>query len=157
VKDNVSGFELERFVDRHLRALPVPTAPSTLLPRVLAAARAWSGRPWYTREWLTWPLGWQAGSLALLVVTMAAVAIAGSAVQPLISRATASLVSSMTIDVPQITSGVHATVTTLRVIWQALVQPFLPYLFAVIALMCLALATVVLALDRLVFGRASHS
>ena len=153
----MSGFELERFVDRHLRALPVPTAPSTLLPRVLAAARAWSGRPWYTREWFTWPLGWQAGSLALLVVTMAAAAVAESAVQPVISRATASLVSSMTIDVPQITSAVQVTVTTLRVIWQTLVQPFLPYLFAVIVLMCLALATVVVALDRLVFGRASHS
>jgi hypothetical protein len=157
VKNNVSGFELERFVDRHLRALPAPSAPSTLLPRVLAAARAWSGRPWYTREWFTWPLGWQVGSLALLALTMAAAAIVGSGVQPLVSQATASLISSVTIDVPQISSGVQAAATTLRVIWQALVQPFLPYVFAVIVLMCLVLASVVLALDRLVFGRASHS
>ena len=42
-------------------------------------------------------------------------------------------------------------------IWQALVQPFLPYVFVVIVVMCLALASVVLALDRLVFGRAFHS
>jgi hypothetical protein len=155
--NNVSGFELERFVDRRLRALPVPSAPSTLLPRVLAAARAWSGRPWYTREWFTWPLGWQAGSLALLVLTMAAAAVVGSAVPAIISQAAASLVSSMTIDVPRIASGVQAAATTLRVIWQVLVQPFLPYVFVVIVLMCLALATVVLALDRLVFGRAFHS
>jgi len=157
VKSNVSGFELERYVDRHLRALPVPRAPSTLLPRVLAAARAWSGRPWYTREWFTWPLGWQAGSLALLVLTMAAVAVGGSAVQPRISQATASLVSGTTIDVARIASGVQAATTALRVVWQAIVQPFLPYVFVVIVLMCLALATVVLALDRLVFGRAFHS
>jgi hypothetical protein len=157
VKNNVSGFELERFVDRHLRALRVPSAPATLLPRVLAAARAWSGRPWYTREWFTWPLAWQAGSLALLALTIAAAAVAGSTLQPLISQATASLLSKMTIDMPRIASGVHAATTTLRVIWQVLVQPFLPYVFAVIVLMCLALATVVLALDRLVFGRAFHS
>ena len=157
MKNNVSGFELERFVDRHLRALPVPSAPSTLLPRVLAAARAWSGRPWYTREWFTWPFAWQAGSLALLALTMAAAAVVGSALQPLISQATASLLSSMTIDVPRIASGVQAAATTLRVIWQVLIQPFLPYVFAVIVLMCLALATVVLALNRLVFGRAFHS
>jgi len=135
----------------------MPSAPSTLLPRVVAAARAWSGRPWYTREWFAWPLGWQAGSVALLVLTMAAVAVGGSAAQALISQATDSWVSSMTADVPQMASAVQAAATTLRVIWQALVQPFLPYVFAVIVLMCLALATLVLALDRLVFGKAFHS
>jgi hypothetical protein len=123
----------------------MPSAPSTLLPRVVAAARAWSGRPWYTREWFAWPLGWQAGSVALLVLTMAAVAVGGSAAQALISQATDSWVSSMTADVPQMASAVQAAATTLRVIWQALV------------LMCLALATLVLALDRLVFGKAFHS
>jgi hypothetical protein len=152
----VSGFELERYVDRHLRALAVPRAPSTLLPRVLAAAGAWSARPWYAREWFTWPLGWQAGSLALLVLTMVAATLVGSAVQVLISQATASLVSSMTSDVPRLVSGIHAAATTLRVIWQALVQPFLPYVFGVTMLMCLALATVVLALNRLVSGRVFH-
>jgi hypothetical protein len=153
----VSGFELERFVDRHLRALPLPSAPPTLLPRVLRAAQAWSQRPWYTREWFTWPVGWQAGSVALLVLTIAAAAVGASAVQSFISQATASAVSSMTIDIPQIGSGVQTAATTFRVIWQVLVQPFLPYVFAVIVLMCLVLATVVLALDRLVFGKAFHS
>jgi len=95
--------------------------------------------------------------VALLVLTMAAVAVGGSAAQALISQATDSWVSSMTADVPQMASAVQAAATTLRVIWQALVQPFLPYVFAVIVLMCLALATLVLALDRLVFGKAFHS
>ena len=153
----MSGIELERFVHRHLHALPAPSAPSTLLPRVMAATGAWSARPWYAREWFTWPLGWQVGSLALLALTAAAAVVVGSIVQPLILQATASLVPSMTINVPRIASGVQTAATTTRVIWQVLVQPFLPYVFAVIVLMCLALATVVLALDRLVFGRAFHS
>lgn len=149
-------FELERFVDRKLRALPLPKAPQTLLPRVMAAARAWTARPWYAREWVTWPFGWQAGSLALLIATVATAAVAAPSMQQLISQATASLFSSTTIDIPRITGGVLATATTIRVIWQALIQPFLPYLFVVIVLMCLASATVVLALNRVVFGRALH-
>jgi hypothetical protein len=153
----VKSFELERFVDRKLRGLPLPKAPQTLLPRVMAAARAWTARPWYAREWVTWPLGWQAASLAVLVVTMATAAVVAPALQQLISQAAASLVSSTTIDVPRLTSGVLVSATTLRVIWQALIEPFLPYLFAVIVLMCLASATVVLALNRVVFGRALHS
>jgi hypothetical protein len=92
----------------------------------------------------------------LLVLTIAAALLVGSAVQQLTSQATASLFSSMTIDLPRIASGVQTAATTLRVIWQALVQPFLPYLVVVIVLMCVASATVVLALDRLVFGRAFH-
>jgi hypothetical protein len=153
----VKSFELERFVDRKLRALPLPPAPQTLLPRVVAAARAWTARPWYAREWMTWPLGWQAGSLALLIVTLATAAVAAPAMQQLIAQATASLVSSTSIDVPQLTSGLLVSATTFRVIWQAIVQPFLPYLFAVIVLMSLASATVVLALNRVVFGRILQS
>jgi len=152
----VKSFELERFVDRRLRALPLPKAPQTLLPRVMAAARAWTARPWYAREWVTWPLGWQAGSLALLVVTLATAAVVVPAMQQLMSQAATSLASSTTIDVPRITGGILTSATTIRVIWQALVQPFLPYLFAVIVLMCLASATVELALNRVVFGRALH-
>ena len=87
---------------------------------------------------------------------MAAAVVVGSTVQQLISQATASLFSSVTIDVPRMASGVQAAATTLRVIWQVLVQPFLPYVFVVIVLMCVASATVVLALDRLVFKRAFH-
>ena len=50
-----------------LRRLPYPRAPHTLLPRVLALI----ARPWYAREWLAWPLHWQAASLALVAVTVA--------------------------------------------------------------------------------------
>ena len=153
----MKSFELERSVDRKLRALPLPQAPPTLLPRVMAAARAWTARPWYAREWVTWPLGWQAGSLGLLIVTLATAAVAVPTMQQLIAQATTSLISSTSIDVPRLTSGLLVSATTLRVIWQAIVQPFLPYLFAVIVLMSLASATVVLALNRVVFGRILHS
>jgi hypothetical protein len=153
----VNSFELERLVNRKLRALPLPQAPQTLLPRVMAAARAWARRPWYAREWVTWPLGWQAGSLALLALMLTAATTIAPVIQQLVSDASASLAPRITIDLPRITGGVHVSATTLRVIWQSLVQPFLPYVFAVIVLMCLASATVVLVLNRVVFGRVFHS
>jgi hypothetical protein len=152
----VNSFELERFVSRHFRALPMPRAPRTLLPRVLAAARAWSERPWYAREWLSWPLIWQLGSVALLLLTVVGGTVAVPAVQSFIAAAASSIGSSIQIDLPRLTGGVDVSANALRVIWHALVQPFLPYAFVVVVLMCGACATVVFVLNRVVFGRALH-
>ena len=58
--------DLETFVDGELRRLPLPRAPQTLLPRVLAAVEQWRERPWYARAWFTWPLAWQSGRSAAL-------------------------------------------------------------------------------------------
>ena len=66
-----SFAELEQHVDRALADLPALTAPGTLLPRVLAAVQAWAGRPWYQRAWLTWPVGLQVASAALLLLLVA--------------------------------------------------------------------------------------
>jgi hypothetical protein len=152
----VNSFELERFVSRHLRALPMPRAPLTLLPRVLAAARAWSERPWYAREWLTWPLIWQLGSVALLLLTIGGGAVAVPTMQSIMAEATSSIGSAIQLDLPRLTGGVDVSTNALRVIWRALVQPFLPYAFVVVVLMCGACATVVFVLNRIVFGRALH-
>lgn len=153
----MNHFELERFVSHRLRALPGPRAPRTLVPRVLAAARAWSARPWYTREWLAWPLAWQLGSAALLLLTIAAGFGVVPAVQSFIAQATDSLAARIEFDLPRIAGGLHVSANTLRVIWRALVQPFLPYALALIVLMAAASATVAIALNRVIFGRALHS
>jgi hypothetical protein len=153
----VNSFELERFVSRQLHALPAPRAPLTLLPRVLAAARAWSKRPWYTREWFAWPLGWQLGSIAMLMLTIVGGFGLVPAIQSFIADATPSFGPTFEIDLPRFAGGLHVSVNALRVIWRALVQPFLPYAFVLIALMSAASATVAIALNRVIFGRALHS
>lgn len=153
----MNSFELERLVGRHLRALTAPSAPRTLLPRVLAAARAWSERPWYRREWLTWPLGWQLGSAALLLLSMVGGFGLMPAIQSLIADATASFASMIEFDLPRFAAGLHVSASAIRVIWRALVQPFLPYAFVLVALMSAASATVAIALNRVMFGRALHS
>jgi hypothetical protein len=153
----VNSFELERFVSRRLRALPMPRAPRTLLPRVMAAALAWSERPWYAREWFTWPLIWQLGSVALLLLTMMGGAAAVPTLQSLVAAATSSIGSTIEMDLPRLAGGFDVSANALLVIWHALVQPFLPYAFVIVVLMCGACATVVFVLNRIVFGRALHS
>jgi len=132
----------------------MPTAPRTLLPRVLAAARAWSERPWYAREWFTWPVIWQLGSVAVLLMTIAGGAVVVPTLQSLLTNAMMAIGSTIQMDLPQLAGGLEVSANVLRVIWHALVQPFLPYAFVVVLLMCGACASVVLVVNRLVFGRA---
>lgn len=153
----MNAFELERFVDRHLRALSTPGAPSTLLPRVLAAARAWSARPWYTREWFTWPLGWQLGSLVFLLLTLSGVVVALPMLSSVVASSMSSIAATMEIDLPRVSGGFQVSANLLRLVWRIVVQPFLPYAFVVVALMSAACAAVAVALNRMMFGKALHS
>jgi hypothetical protein len=121
-----------------LRQLPVPPAPSTLLPRVMAAAQLWARRPWYARAWFTWPLGWQAASIAALVV-------AAAGVPMLLPRAEEAF------------SPAIATMNVAVVLWRAFVRPVMPYAAAFGALMCLACAVFGAALNQVAFGRAVQS
>ena len=153
----MNSYELERFVSGRLQRLPAPRAPLTLLPRVLAAAKAWAERPWYAREWFTWPLQWQVGSIGLLVLTLISVFLAIPVVQSTLLQSTSAFTSSLQIDIPRMAGDLQASTATARVIWRAIVQPFLPYAFAIVVLMCGACATVVFVLNRIVFGRILHS
>ena len=66
--------ELEKFIHRELRGLPVRHAPSTLEARVLAAIEHRASIAWYHKSWPYWPAAVQA--LFLVAIT----ALAGSAV-----------------------------------------------------------------------------
>jgi hypothetical protein len=130
------SIDPERFADvvgARLRQLPLPAAPRTLLPRVMAAAQKWARRPWYTRAWFTWPLGWQAASIAVLCVLGAAAVL----LLPSVASAAARI----------------TTVNAAVVLWRTLVRPVAPYAFAFAALMCAACAVFGAALNHVVFGR----
>ncbi|MBL9135529.1 MAG: hypothetical protein JNK85_06655 [Verrucomicrobiales bacterium] len=58
--------ELEQALDRELRQLPGPKAPSTLMPRVLRAIEARERMPWWQKSYASWP--W-AARLAFLVIS----------------------------------------------------------------------------------------
>jgi hypothetical protein len=149
--------DLERFASRSLKRLPTPGAPHTLLPRVLASVQQWSRRPWYARAWFTWPLAWQFVSIALLTAIASGAFAATPFVQAAIRGASASAAAAALTNAPPVVRGLEVTMNTALVIWRALVQPLLPYVFVLVCLMCLAGATCAIALNRAVFGRARHS
>ena len=153
--------DLEDVVDRALKELPAPRAPRTLLPRVMAAiaserAGMAPARTPRAQPWVTWPLAWQVASVAVVialglgaarlwplavsVVAFAAPTLAGDAL-PRISAFAADAASSAT---------TVASVT--RIVWHALVQPFVVYLLVLILVMCAACATFGAALGRVVLG-----
>ena len=126
--------DLEQKVDRELRRLPLPRAPHTLLPRVLAAVEAWVNRPWYTRAWFTWPVGWQVASVALLALVVAGVWM-----------------------LPPAPPSVVVTTNAGRVLWRTMVEPFLVYAFGIVVIMCLACAAFGAALSYVFVERAEQS
>jgi hypothetical protein len=126
--------DLEQRVDRELRRLPAPRAPHTLLPRVLAAVEAWVNRPWYTRAWFTWPLGWQVASVALVALVFVGVWL-----------------------LPPAPASVVVTTNAGRVLWRTIVEPFLAYAFVIVVIMCLACAAFGAALSYVFVERAEQS
>jgi hypothetical protein len=125
--------ELETLVDRELRRLPVPHAPHTLLPRVMAAVEAWAQRPWYTRSWFAWPAEWRLVSIVPLALLVYSVWSLPPAPPTLVAATDAS-----------------------RVVWSALVQPLLPYILLVVLLMGAVCAAFGLALNYVLLERAEQ-
>jgi hypothetical protein len=125
--------DLEALVDRGLRRLPPPRAPHTLLPRVMAAVEAWAQRPWYTRAWFAWPAGWRVASIAPVALLVYAAW-----------------------RLPPAPPAVVAAASTSRVLWNAVVEPLLPYIFLVVVLMGLACVVFGLALNYVLLERAEQ-
>jgi hypothetical protein len=144
--------ELERLIDRELRKLPAPRAPHTLLARVMAAAQESASRQWYTRAWLTWPVGWQVASVVVLLMSFAG----GAVLLPTLQEAASALtfVANVRGDVAETARDVEVATTAVRVLWQSLLAPVVPYAFGLVLLMCVACAVFGTALNHLVFGKA---
>jgi hypothetical protein len=153
----MSRADLESIIDRQLRRLPPPAAPDTLLPRVMAAVRAWSVRPWYQRTWFTWPIGLQVASLALFAgaILGAGVALPWSVLA--LDRFAGTAVSVATRDVPDLSARLSAVSSAVQVVWHALVHPVLVYAAVVVCVLFAACVTVAVALNHVVFGRTVHS
>ena len=144
--------DLERLIDRELRALPPPRAPRALLPRIMAAVEDGAQRPWYTRAWLQWPVGWQIASALVLLGVVAS----GSVLLPQLRDAVMALtfVANVRGDVAESAREVEVATTAVRVVWRTLLAPVVPWAFGLITLMCAACAVFGTALNHLVFGRA---
>jgi hypothetical protein len=146
--------DLETLVGRELRQLPLPRAPQTLLPRVLAAVQAWGQRPWYERAWFSWPPGWQLASIAVLLLSVGGGAVLLPATIGAASAAAAALTEELLKNVAPVAQRAEAAANAAQVIWRALLQPLVTYAFALVVVMCVACAAFGAALNRVVFERA---
>ncbi|MEZ5316777.1 MAG: hypothetical protein R2752_05200 [Vicinamibacterales bacterium] len=121
--------DLETRLGRALRALPLPMAPATLLPRVMAAVR----RPWYARAWVTWPRPAQALSIIAAALVVFAMTSGGSPATP-------------------VTEEAGAIAAFARITWRLLLQPAAQHLFAIAVAGSVVCAAAWSALTRLALG-----
>lgn len=70
---NDPNRQLERLIQHELEKLSELQAPSTLIPRVIAAIEAEAHAPAWRRPWWTWPLTLKAASLACFFTAVVAV------------------------------------------------------------------------------------
>ena len=141
--------DLDTFVDGALRRLPLPRAPQTLLPRVLAAVQQWAERPWYARAWFSWPVAWQVVSVAALVLIVSAGVMLIPSAQAGAGVVASTLASTGPIgEAAAMARRAEVTVNAVRILWHALVEPVAGYALALVMLMGLACATFAEALNR---------
>ena len=149
--------DLEHIVARELRALPALDAPHTLLPRVLAAVQAWSRRPWYSRAWFTWPVAGQIVSVTALSLLAVGGAMLLPAAHATAGHATSTVSAGLNSEMSLVVERVVLTTNVAQVVWRALVEPVMPYAFALVVLMCVACAAFGTVLNHAVFGRTFQS
>jgi hypothetical protein len=129
--------ELERLIDRELRALPGPRAPRTLVPRLMQAVR--TGRPAPVPS--VWP------GIVLVMSVMACIAaipwIVGSSV------ALEKLLAAV--------KTVSLAISIMQVAWRALFEPIVTYAAVVLLLTAFLCSALWKALRFVASEGASHS
>src|SRR5262245_31979873 len=145
--------DLEKLVDRQLKAMPTPEAPRSLVSNVMHAVAVASAQParWHLRGWSAWPRMAQAASLAF--VLLAAVAFWRES-----GDLWAWVTNSAPLTTPAWWSGLTdafgRVVALARLPWQIL-EPVVSY-FGVLALVAsLAMAASWFAFTRLISGGVS--
>jgi hypothetical protein len=84
--ENDPDPNLEQLIHRELQKLSHLSAPTTLVPRVMAALQARAqARPWWHRAWWNWPLPAKAAFLVVAVVLAGFVSRSGSMVSDSVS------------------------------------------------------------------------
>ena len=147
--------DLERLVDAELKRLPVPRAPGTLLPRVLAATIERAPEPWYARPWLAWPRAWQAASAVLLVALGAALAVVAPVVQQAPWPAPAKWAGVLPGAATALLAAMSQAATVVRVLCRMVVEPAAFALMAAAVSLSLACAALRAVLARFALGDGS--
>ena len=148
--------ELERITDRQLRALPVPHAPHTLLPRVMEAVRILAGKPWYARTWFTWPLAGQMLSAGVVLSIVVGFWFVSPSLQAFMDGVVARASAGLLAPFAGVIDHAHRALVATRIVWQA-GQSIVSVLLVPVLLMFATCATFATALERVALGGASRS
>lgn len=128
--------DLDRRLDHELTRLPRPRAPQSLLPRVLAVT---SLRPAAT-GWFTWPRQWQAAAVVAMTALVAAAA---------------WLLSAPPEPVSGMAQSAGQAATTMRVLWDVVLEPAASYL-AIIGIVLTLICAAAWAALEVALGGASQ-
>jgi hypothetical protein len=120
----------------------------------MAAVEAWANRPWYTRAWFTWPLGWQVASAAALILAVTG----GVMLAPSAQAAATNAITAVRVVAGGVTEApqVETTTNTARILWRTLFEPLATYALVVVVLMFVACAVFGTALNHVVIERAEQ-
>lgn len=145
--------DLERLIDRELKALPGPRAPRTLLPRVMTAVRA--TRPARHGGWFSWPLVWQISSFAAMLLIVLGAANFG----PVAADRVVSLMSNLAADTSSPLGGLirqtEAIVYAADTMWRV-AEPVVLGMLVLLTAMAAACAMLGAALRSVVLGGTSR-
>lgn len=145
--------DLERLTQRALADLPMPRAPRTLRPRVIAAvALPEVGHPWFT--W-PWPL-----QVAAVLLVAGAVGAIGWAWPTLLASLGSVLPDSVQTGAGYVGGAAETSAALLRVMeltWSAVVAPIARLMLLLTVALCTACALCLAALSRVALGGASQS
>ena len=145
--------DLERLVHRALADLPVPRAPRTFRPRVMAAvALPDVGHPWFT--W-PWPL-----QVAAVLLVVSGVSALGWAWPTLLAAFGAHLPDSVQSGAGYVGGVAETAAAFMRVMeltWSAVVAPIARLVLLLTVALCTACALCLAALSRVALGGASQS
>ena len=145
--------DLERQIDRELSRLPAPQAPRTLLPRVLRAAEARQRDSF--GAWFTWPLVWQASSLALMALLVAGLRNVSSLVGWILAAWSPDVASEWP-RAADVVRQVSEIAGAAAVVWRVLMEPVAIVLVLFLATMLAASAALGAALRSVVLGGTSR-
>ena len=150
----MTSVDLEGFVHRQLKALSCPSAPNTLLPRIMSAIQQRLERPWYTRALFTWPLAGQAACVVALLAVVGGVALWLPNARDAGSTLLSALFGNETQRIATAVARVGAAVSAIEVVRRTLVEPLFAYVVILMLTMCATGAVLGAALARVALGGA---
>ena len=152
----MNPIDLERVVDKALKALPPPRAPYTLLPAVMLAVRAAALRPWYARPWFSWPRTWQAVSAAALLALLAGGSFAAPVLQPYFMPLAAG-VGALLQPAGEVVADVETFISVVEILRRTVAQSVIGLGLALFLMMLVTSVALGAAIGRVALGGAYRS